>query len=125
VEEVLSHGITNSSTELEDDGGDDEGDDSDNEDDDGVLEDRLVDTYLNSMHTFNEHLDNDISLIRNFLNGLEYQRQFGDHHMLESLGCNGARFFCLMRNFLDHECHLDSSQASSPTTWEYTTANAM
>ena len=60
------HGVLNIGSELEEDlGGDD--------DDDGVLEDGLVDTGLNSMRTFNECLDDDISLIRNFLDGLEYQ----------------------------------------------------
>ena len=59
------HGVLNIGSELEEDLGDD--------DDDGVLEDGLVDTGLNSMCTFNECLDDDISLIRNFLDGLEYQ----------------------------------------------------
>ena len=62
------HGVLNIGSELEEDLGDD-----DDDDDDGVLEDGLVDTGLNLMHTFNEHLDDDISLIRNFLDGLEYQ----------------------------------------------------
>ena len=57
------HGVLNIGSELEEDLGDD----------DGVLEDGLVDTGLNSMRTFNECLDDDISLIRNFLDGLEYQ----------------------------------------------------
>ena len=60
------HGVLNIGSELEEDLGDDD-------DDDGVLEDGLVDTGLNSMHTFNERLDDNISLIRNFLDGLEYQ----------------------------------------------------
>ena len=59
------HGVLNIGSELEEDLGDD--------DDDGVLEDGLVDTGLNLMHTFNKRLDDDISLIRNFLDGLEYQ----------------------------------------------------
>ena len=58
-------GVLNIGSELEEDLGDN--------DDDGVLEDGLVDTGLNLMCTFNEHLDDDISLIRNFLDGLEYQ----------------------------------------------------
>ena len=57
------HGVLNIGSELEEDLGDD----------DGVLEDGLVDTGLNSMCTFNKCLDDDISLIRNFLDGLEYQ----------------------------------------------------
>ena len=60
------HGVLNIGSELEEDLGDDD-------DDDGVLEDGLVDTGLNSMCTFNERLDGNISLIRNFLDGLEYQ----------------------------------------------------
>ena len=64
---VSPHGVQNIGSELEEDLGDDD------DDDDGVLEDGLVDTGLNSMRTFNECLDDDISLIRNFLDGLEYQ----------------------------------------------------
>ena len=60
------HDVLNIGSELEEDLGDDD-------DDGGVLEDGLVDTGLNSMHTFNERLDDNISLIRNFLDGLEYQ----------------------------------------------------
>ena len=116
-ESTLLHGVPNIGSELDDDLGDD--------DDDGVLEDGLVDTGLNSMRTFNERLDDDISLIRNFLDGLEYQRQFGDHRMLESLERNGAGFFRLARNCLDRERRLNSSRASSPTTWEHATANAL
>ena len=111
------HGVLNIGSELEEDLGDD--------DDDGVLEDGLVDTGLNSMCTFNEHLDDNISLIRNFLDGLEYQRQFGDHCMLETLERNGAGFFHLARNCLDREHRQNSSRASSPTMWEQATANAM
>ena len=117
----MSHGVPSIGSELEDDLGDDDDDD----DDDGMLEDGLVDTGLNLMRTFNEHLDNNISLIRNFLDGLEYQRQFGDHRMLETLERNGAGFFRLARNCLDCECRQNSSRASSPTTWEQATANAM
>ena len=61
------HGVLNIGSELEEDLGDDD------DDDDGVLEDGPVDTGLNSMCTFNERLDDDISLIRNFLDGLECQ----------------------------------------------------
>ena len=115
---VSPHGVLNIGSELEEDLGDDD-------DDDGVLEDGLVDTGLNSMRTFNEHLDDNISLIRNFLDGLEYQRQFGDHCMLETLERNGAGFFHLARNCLDREHRQNSSRASSPTMWEQATANAM
>jgi hypothetical protein len=100
-------------------------DQDDDDDDDGVLEDRLVDTGLNSTRSFSERLDDDINLIRDFLDGLEYQREFRDHRMLESLERNGAGFFCLARNCLDRERRLNSSRASSPTTWEQTTANTM
>ena len=98
---MSSHGVLNIGSELEEDLGD-------NDDDDGVLEDGLVDTGLNLMRTFNERLDDNISLIRNFLDGLEYQRQFGDHRMLETLEHNGAGFFHLARNCLDHERHQNS-----------------
>ena len=65
---VSPHGVLNIGSELEEDLGDD-----DDDDDDGVLEDGLVDIGLNLTCTFNKRLDNNISLIRNFLDGLEYQ----------------------------------------------------
>ena len=111
-------GVPNSSEGLEDDQADDE-------DDDRVWEDGLVDTGLNSMPTFNERLDDDINLIGSFLDGLEYQRRFGDVRMLESLERNGAGFFRLAGNCLDRERRLNSSRASSPTMWEPATANTM
>jgi hypothetical protein len=100
--------------------GEDDDDDDDVDDDDG-----LIDTGGNAMQTFQERLDDDIDLIKDFLNGLEYQRQFGDHRFLDSLERNGAAFFRFARNCLDRERRLNSSRAPSPTTWEQTTANAM
>ena len=60
------HGVLNIGSELEEDLGDDD-------DDDGVLEDGLVDIGLNTTCTFNKRIDNNISLIRNCLDGIEYQ----------------------------------------------------
>jgi hypothetical protein len=99
----------------------DGGNDNDNDDD----ADGLVDTGHNAMQTFQEHLDNNIDLIKDFLDGLDYQRQFRDHRFLESPECNDASFFRFARNCLSREQRCNSSRAASPTTWERTTANAM
>jgi hypothetical protein len=107
--------------------GEDDGEDGGSDGQDGAVEGELVDTLAgaDSMRTVRERFDDNISLIRNFLDGLQYQRQFSDPRMLESLERNGAGFLRLARNCLDRERRLNSSRAASPTTWEHETANAM
>jgi hypothetical protein len=108
-------------------GGEDNGEDGGSDEEDGAVEGDLVDTLagVESMRTFQERFDDNISLIRNFLDGLEYQRQFRDLRMLESLERNGSGFLRLARNCLERERRQNSTRAASPSTWEHETANAM
>ena len=66
----------------------------DDEDDEGV--DNVVDTMagkdIDDGRTFCEHLEGDIATIREFCKGLEYQIQFSDQRMLETLEREGASF---------------------------------
>lgn len=97
--------------------------DSDDEDD-GLIdtEPRLAAEYRKSLRErFREH----ISTIRDFCEGLEYQLQFEDHRMLETLERDGASFLQLAQSCLSRERRMNSSRGSSPTTWERETARAM
>ncbi|KAI6042139.1 hypothetical protein EDC04DRAFT_2564610 [Pisolithus marmoratus] len=60
-----------------------------------------------------------------FKDGLEYQIQFGDHQMLNTVEREGTLFIWLMENCLDHERRENSSHMRSPTTWDKTMANMM
>ena len=64
-----------------------EAQDNDPDLDDHDSDDGLVDTQigLETRATFRERLDEHIRLLREFADGLEYQRQFTDHQMLETL----------------------------------------
>lgn len=75
--------------------------------------------------TYEEEMRGKISLIRDFCDGLEHQIQFQDLRFLTTLEIEGARFFRLAGNCLSREKRQNSSRASSPTTWERSTANAM
>ncbi|KAJ6559480.1 hypothetical protein DFH09DRAFT_1316790 [Mycena vulgaris] len=57
--------------------------------------------------------------------GLEYQRKFGDSHMLDTVGREGASFFRLIDQCLSRESRDNSTQSAAPVTWERSTANAM
>ncbi|KAJ7472293.1 hypothetical protein B0H11DRAFT_1729696 [Mycena galericulata] len=92
----------------------DPGDDSDEE---------LVE--VRSGATFDERLTSALAKIRDFCDGMEYQRQFHDSRMLDSLEREGASFFRLIDHCLSRERRENSTRAPAPTTWEKSTANAM
>ena len=74
--------------------------DNDPDLDDHDLDDGLVDTQigLETRATFRERLDERTRLLREFADGLEYQRQFTNHRMLETLERDGAGLFRLAKN---------------------------
>ncbi|KAJ7732044.1 hypothetical protein DFH07DRAFT_871091 [Mycena maculata] len=79
--------------------------------------DDVVDTTAGIMcQTFTETLTEHIRMLREFTDGLQYQIQFQDHRMLETLERDGAGFLRLARNCLDRERRANSSRS---------TANAM
>ncbi|KAF7349473.1 SWIM-type domain-containing protein [Mycena sanguinolenta] len=75
--------------------------------------------------TFDERLTSTLTKIRDFCDGLEYQRQFRDLRVLDTLEREGASFFRLIDNCLSRERRANSSRSAPPTTWERSTANAM
>ncbi|KAJ7719879.1 hypothetical protein DFH07DRAFT_761009 [Mycena maculata] len=103
------------------------GDDGVGSDDDG---DGLVDTgnsvELNpGRETFHERLTAYIQTMRDFCDGLEYQRKFQDSRFLNTLERQGAGFFRLAENCLSREHRTNSTRSAAPTTWEQSTANVM
>ena len=99
----------------------------DNDDDEGV--DNVVDTMagkdIDNGRTFCEHFEGNIATIREFCKGLEYQIQFGNQWMLETLEREGASFLWLARGCLGREKHMNSMRGPAPTTWEKGTGNMM
>ncbi|KIK15341.1 hypothetical protein PISMIDRAFT_115339, partial [Pisolithus microcarpus 441] len=88
----------------------------------------MVDTAATAKidrRTFKEHFSHLIANLRDFTSGLEYQIQFGDHRMLNTVEREGANFIRLMENCLERERRENSARVRSPTTWEKTTANVM
>jgi hypothetical protein len=75
--------------------------------------------------TFDERLTSLISTLREFSDGMEYQRQFKDSRMLEVLERDGAGLFRLAENCLSRERRVNSTRSAPPSTWERATANAM
>ncbi|KAJ7436299.1 hypothetical protein B0H11DRAFT_1754960 [Mycena galericulata] len=97
----------------------DQPNDNDNNDD-------VIDTTGGIMReTFTEAMTDRIRMLREFADGLEYQIQFQDRRMLDSVEREGAGFLRLARNCLDREHRTNSSRMKTPTTWESSTANAM
>jgi hypothetical protein len=75
--------------------------------------------------TFDERLSKHIQELRDFCDGLEYQRQFRDQRFLNSLEKDGAGFLRLMHNCFSIERRRNSTRGPNPNTWEPGTANAM
>jgi hypothetical protein len=106
-----------------------EHEDDDSSDIEEDVEDDIIDTeaglYTIDGATFRERFEEEISMIRDFCNGLEYQLQFGDQRMLETLEREGASFLRLARNCLSRERRSNTTRGASPSTWDRATANAM
>ena len=75
--------------------------------------------------TFRERFLRKIDCYHDFLDGLEYQLQFKDERMLETVEREGAGFWQLAQNCLSQEHCMNTSRGSSPVTWEWETSNAM
>jgi len=90
--------------------------------DDGFLD---LGCQVNVNGTFNERLNNHISMLRDFCDGLAYQQQFQDHRMLEALERDGALFFRLVTSCLSRERRQNSRRGPMPATWEESTSRAM
>ena len=76
--------------------------------------------------TFEEAMNEDIDLISEFLQGLQYQIQFRDQRMLNILEREGAGLFRLARACLHKEKRMKSRRGGeAPSTWEKSTINAL
>ena len=99
-------------------------DDDDDDDDDGLI-DTESGLATKDRRTFRERFREHIGTIRHFCDGLEYQLQFEDHRMLETVEREGASFLQLAQSCLSRERRMNSSRGLSPTTWERETTKAM
>jgi len=99
-------------------------DDNDNDNGDIVDMQSLAGTFRDHA-TFRERFLRKINGYRDFLDGLEYQLQFEDERMLETVEREGTGFWRLAQNCLSRERRMNTSRGSSPVTWERETSNAM
>ena len=75
--------------------------------------------------TYRERLVDNITTIRDFCDGLEYQLQFEDRRMLETLEREGTSFLRLAEACLSRERRSNTTRGTSPTTWDPATSSAM
>jgi len=75
--------------------------------------------------SYHERMVENIKTIRDFCNGLDYQLQFDDRRMLETLEREGAAFLRLAKACLGRERRMNTTRGSSPTTWEQGASSAM
>ncbi|KAK6996319.1 hypothetical protein R3P38DRAFT_2566074, partial [Favolaschia claudopus] len=75
--------------------------------------------------TFDERLTETVAKLRDFCDGLEYQRQFHDSRMLDAVEREGNSFFRLIDQCLTRERRANSTRGAAPTTWDKSTSNAM
>ncbi|KAI6046245.1 hypothetical protein EDC04DRAFT_2887933 [Pisolithus marmoratus] len=72
------------------------------EEPDGNMVDTVAAVKMDQ-RTFKERFSHLITNLQDFTSGLEYQIQFGDHQMLNTVEHEGASFIWLMENCLDRE----------------------
>jgi len=99
-------------------------DDNDNDNGDIVDMQSLAGTFRDRA-TFRERFLRKINGYRDFLDGLEYQLQFEDERMLETVEREGTGFWRLAQNCLSRERRMNTSRGSLPVTWERETSNVM
>ena len=105
--------------ELEVDDGIERGDSDDDEDE------YFVDVGREEGQTFDETVEEWIRTMREFADGLDYQRQFRDGRMLQALEREGAGFKRLMTACLTKERRMRNTRGNHPSTWEQETSSAM
>lgn len=93
------------------------------DDDDDDEEDQ--ETAQRGVGTFRERMEARLSLLKNFIGGLEYQIQFQDERFMAALERDGGGFLRLAENCLDREHRFNTTRGAAPTTWERGTSNAM
>jgi hypothetical protein len=96
----------------------------DDDDDDGDVIDTQSGTFRDRA-TFRERFLRKINTYHDFLDGLEYQLQFEDERMLETVEREGAGFWRLAQTCLSRERRMNTSRGSSPVMWDRETSNTM
>jgi hypothetical protein len=67
----------------------------------------------------------DIQTLWDFCDGLEYQLQFNDHQMFQTMEQEGAVFMWFARNCLSRKNRLNLTRGLTPSMWERSTASMM
>ncbi|KAK7005430.1 hypothetical protein R3P38DRAFT_2556878, partial [Favolaschia claudopus] len=75
--------------------------------------------------TFDERLTSLVGTLREFADAMEYQRQFQDSRMLNTVEREGASLFRLAESCFSRERRANSTRGPQPSTWERSTVNAM
>jgi hypothetical protein len=95
------------------------------EEDEGNLVDTEADAGLEGHGTLCERAIEDIRTLWDFCDSLEYQLQFNDHRMFQTMEREGAVFMRFAHNCLSCENWLNSMRGSTPSMWERSMASAM
>jgi hypothetical protein len=103
--------------------------DGDKDEDEDEDEDNLVDTEAASgvgrQGTFRERAIKNIRTLQDFCDGLEYQLQFDNHRMFQTMEREGATFMQFANSCLSCERCLNSARGLTPPTWDRSTASVM
>jgi hypothetical protein len=102
-----------------------EDEEHEDEEDEGDLVDTEADAGLGGHGTLHERVIEGIQTLWDFCDGLEYQLQFDDHQMFQTMEQEGAAFMQFARNCLSCENWLNSMRGSTPSMWERSTASTM
>jgi hypothetical protein len=99
-----------------------ENDDDDKNEDDLEIQSVLI---TEKGKTYEELLNEKITLLEQFVGGLKYQAQFRDYRFLQTLIREGGGLFRMAEQCMDKERRTNSSRQATPATWDQATKNAM
>ncbi|KAJ3717664.1 hypothetical protein DFJ43DRAFT_1141688 [Lentinula guzmanii] len=68
--------------------------------------------------TFDESISEHITLLREFADGLEFQKQFQDQRFLDAFSREGSGLIQLAKRCLERERQVASSRSQNPRTWD-------
>jgi hypothetical protein len=99
--------------------------DHDDDSEDELVDLSLAGNFQLSRATTEEWYSNLIHTLREFCDGLEYQKQFNDHRMLDTVERESAMCLRLARSCLGKEHSFRSTRTSTPKTWDKSSMSAL
>ncbi|KAJ3985287.1 hypothetical protein F5890DRAFT_1409822 [Lentinula detonsa] len=93
----------------------------------GEEDEEIVDIGMGAQgqQIFDETIDDKCTLLLDFVNAVQYQKQFKDHRFLHAFLQEGAGMLQMAKRCLDRERQYNSTRSQNPRTWDAGTSSVM